>query len=119
MEDIKIESLTTASEYIVKLIAGIDKCIYYIQCGEEYKNGDLMEKIVEGVQWLSEVLFYCRKEVNNDKYIDSLNENFKEIVNAFENEDYILLGDLFNYELIPTLKFIKESIDKSLNNLIS
>ena len=43
-------------------------------------------------------------------------DNIKEIVEAFKNEDYILVGDLLQYEINPIIDEYHEETCKLLNN---
>lgn len=45
-----------------------------------------------------------------------LTEKFSEVIEAMENEDYILVGDLFQYEVYPIIENYENVISKSLLN---
>ncbi|MCS4472017.1 hypothetical protein JQ036_17840 [Clostridium botulinum] len=53
-----------------------------------------------------------KEEVN----FDELNNKLEEIVEAIEFQDFILVGDLFEYEILPEVESMEEIINKSLLN---
>ena len=110
MNSQKIEALQTATEYIDNLKEGIQKAINYYQSGEEDKASKLINPIAEGIEWLVQVLVLCNDVINSQESIDSLNKNLIEIVNGFENEDYILISDIFEYEMLSTLEQVQTSL---------
>lgn len=112
----KIEILKTVSEYVVNLIRGIEKAVEYFQAGEETKGCDLISPIAEGIQWMSDALIITKDIHTQDINLQIMNEKLNEIVEALENGDFILIGDLFQYELIPIIQDIEENVNKILEN---
>lgn len=94
--------------------------LYVNAIANKLYEGD--EKIAfEGLAFISEELTWIFKglELTNDIVnMESLNntiiEHFNVIVESLENEDYILIADILNYEISPLLNdlinLIKESI---------
>ncbi|HEY8889402.1 MAG TPA: hypothetical protein VIM70_04050 [Clostridium sp.] len=110
----QFETLQSVKEYVVNLINGIEKAVEYFQAGEDKKGCDLIPPITEGIQWMSEALMLT-KDVHHQKIqLEVMNGKLKEIVEALENEDFILIGDLFQYELKPILEDIQMNINKVL-----
>ncbi len=112
----KFEALKTVSEYMVNLINGIEKAVEYFQEGEERKGCDLIFPITEGIQWMSDALVVTKDIHKQDIDLKNINEKLNEIVEALENRDFILIGDLFQYELTPILKDIQNDINKAIQN---
>nr|WP_152752789.1 hypothetical protein [Clostridium estertheticum] len=98
---------------MVNLINGIEKVVGYFQAGEDKKGCDLISPITEGLQWMSEALMITKDIHHQEITLQDMNEKLEEIVEAFENEDFILIGDLFQYELKPILV----EIQKDINNV--
>lgn len=114
--DNKYDLLKTAGEYIAKLQNGIKECSKYFQSGQSNKGAESVLPIIEGLQWLVDAVTLT-VEIQRSPIISSeINDMLIEIVEAFKNEDYILIGDLFEYEIIPILDKWKESINNSLAN---
>ncbi|WP_252233969.1 hypothetical protein [Clostridium sp. ZS1] len=114
--DEKLNTLKTVSEYMVNLINGIEKAFEYFQRGEDRKGCDLILPIAEGIQWMSDALVVTKDIHRQDIDLENINEKLNEIVDALENGDFILIGDLFQYELIPTIQDIQKNINKILAN---
>lgn len=112
----KFETLQMLNEYMIKLIDGIDTVVGYFQTGEDKKGCDLISHIAEGIQWVSEALTATKEIHKQDFNLQNMNEKLNEIVEALENGDFILIGDLFQYELTPILQDIQKNINKVLEN---
>lgn len=110
----KFEILKTVSEYIVNLINGIEKAVGYFQAGEDTKGCELISPIAEGIEWMSDALIITKDIHKQDINLQNMNEKLNEIVEALENGDFILIGDLFQYELIPIIEDIQKNINKVL-----
>ena len=110
MENDKIEVLKTAEEYIYSLKNGIMQAVNCFQIGEESKGSNLIVQICDGIEWLVKALTLCKDVIDSENNINNLNEKLGEIVEAFQNEDYILIGDLMEYEVVPILDTIQADI---------
>ena len=110
--DNREEILITAKNYMERLIHGINSLSERFINGEKDVMKDLLD-VVEGIQYISKVLILIEIKEN---IIESLNSYLNEIINAIENEDYMLIGDLMKYELIPVLLEVKSRIGLEVNN---
>lgn len=111
----KIEALTTASEYIERLEKGIEDISYYMEIENEVEACRIISDATEGIQWLLDVIRLTEDVHNKQLSTEKIEENLVEIVEALENEDYILVGDLFNYELLPAIIELKKKIKGLIN----
>lgn len=112
----KFEALKTASKYIGNLKMGIMSSADNFQSGEENKALESIPLIVDGIDWLTQVIQLTKDIQKSEISLEELNERLEEIVEAVENSDFILVGDLFQYELIPIIDDIEEKINLSLAN---
>ncbi|WP_055668129.1 hypothetical protein [Desnuesiella massiliensis] len=112
--DNKIELLKITSEYILSVKHSIEQIIEYLQSDKEAKGLSLIGDVANNLSLLFESIEstkdYQKEEVN----LNELNEKLSEIVEAMENGDTILIGDLFQYELIPILDNIQKIINDSI-----
>ena len=106
----KLEVLETAKNYINNLKQAIDKIYNYISEGKENNAIALIPDFTEGVEWLTQVLVLTKDAHKKDVNIDGLNDTLKEVVEAIENQDYILVGDLFKYEIYEALDEVQKNI---------
>ena len=112
----KFEALKTANEYIDNIKIGIQDLVYKISSGEENNGMKLISPAVDGMQWLINIISLTSDLHKGSVSIGNMNEKLEEIIEALENEDYVLTGDLFNYELLPILDDIQCSIRKVISN---
>lgn len=106
----KLEALETSKNYIDNLKEAIDSIFNYISEGKENNALDLIPNFAEGIEWLSQILVLTKEVHKKDLNIDRLNDILNEVVEAIENEDYILVGDLFKYEIYETLDEMQQNI---------
>lgn len=107
--DIRVdEILTTVAEYMVKLKAGIIEAAELFQNYEENKGAVLLCDIIEGIEWITDALVKTNK-LNNERILE-INNKLGEIVAALENQDYILVGDLMQYEFLPVIEEIEKNL---------
>lgn len=112
--DEKIELLKTTDDYIINFKSQISKAADCFQSGEDEKGFNMVPSIAEGIGWIVKSLNITKDVLNQDISVDNLNEKLNEIVEAMENQDTILIGDLFQYELIPIVENIEQSVHSSI-----
>lgn len=100
----KLEIIKTAVEYLDKLIEGINATVELYQGGNEGKANDNMIDIIDGLQWLITAIGATSDIQKERVQLNEINEHLSEIISAFENTDYVLLGDLLEYEISPVIK---------------
>ncbi|NFF81663.1 hypothetical protein FC764_10520 [Clostridium botulinum] len=106
----QIEALETAKDYINNLKDGISQIVNFIYQGEEQRACNLIVPISEGIDWLTQIINLTSDYHKNKVSSKIIDEKLSNIVEALENEDYILISDLFNYEVIPILDEIQNQI---------
>ena len=111
----QIEALITAEEYIDNLKNGITMAVDFIQEGQEQRGCNIISSISEGIDWLMQVLSLTSEYHKGKIRSDNISEKLLEIVEALENEDYILISDLLNYEIIPILDAIQQQIKEVIS----
>lgn len=80
----------------------------YFQCLEEKKALILMQTYTEELySFYLELSNQKKYNIENEVFL-MLNNSFNNIVESIKKEDYISLGDIFIYELLPTLQRIEE-----------
>ncbi|WP_066055877.1 hypothetical protein [Robertmurraya korlensis] len=113
MEQIVIDTLESLKEYFPKLINGSREIAEYLQEGNEAKALSVMPQLVEGLQWVFEAVMGIQNNgFLNDINLLDLKDNFQEMVEALEIGDHVLLADLLQYEIAPTLEKWVLMVDK-------
>lgn len=110
MKNEKIEVLQMANEYLYKLKDGILKLVELIQQENEQKGILLIPEISDGIDWIINVVQLTRDLQKTDVSLENISEHLEAIIEALENEDYILVSDIFNYEIIPILDAVHNKI---------
>lgn len=108
----QIEALQSANEYLYKLKDGIGTLVDFINNNEVNNAYETIPAIAEGLDWIIKVVTLTQESQKEEIVTSDINEHLDSIVEALENEDYILVGDLFNYEILPILDRIHEQIKK-------
>ncbi|MBE6044704.1 MAG: hypothetical protein E7216_10820 [Clostridium thermopalmarium] len=113
---LQFETLQTANEYIVKLEAGIVELARLFKSHNEGQAAQMIPYVIDGMEWLSDAMRLTVGIHQQEIHFDEVNSNLLEIVEAFNNEDYILASDLFEYEILPVIHQWKDTIRNSIAN---
>lgn len=112
----EIEVLNMAKEYIERLIVGINEAVDYMQCGNEKKGIEMIPLIGEGIGYIINVISVLHLELSSKYTIQNLNVQLEEVIQGLENEDYVLVSDIFNYEIMPIIQDIQVCMKKIQEN---
>jgi hypothetical protein len=109
MTNIIYETQDSFYQYIQRLAVGTQTIADYLR---EDKIGEAMQLIVqfsEGVSWLAQVIVLMSK---HRYYIDidpsKINEFLMQINDGLERQDYVIVADMFEYEIQPFFEEAKE-----------
>lgn len=112
----QIEALKTADEYIDNLRSGIENMVNKINSGEEINGVSLIPVIADGLDWLINIIKLTKNLHNGVISMENSNDILEQIIESLENEDYVLISDLFSYEFLPILEDIQVNIRKIIFN---
>lgn len=115
------ETIVEAAEYLPKLKKGISDTVSHFRNGEEKQAHDNYQLIMDGLQWYTGVLLKIislldEQELYNkaEDMIKELNKSLSDVMVAYNKQDYVLVADILEYEII---EYVDSFID--LNNKIS
>lgn len=109
--ELQKEVIGTAINYIDQIVIGIEGINEDFQGGREDRATNSMIQLIEGIQWLLQAIEGTRDIQGNDSIdVSGINPIFNQLVEALENTDYVLLGDLLEYEITPVMKEWKEKL---------
>jgi hypothetical protein len=114
--ELKVETLQTAEEYIVKLKQGIEKAIDKCRDNEIEKNNELLIQIIDGIRWTIDVMTLTQDIHVGELDEDKIKEKLPDMLEAFENNDKGFLADLFEYEILEGLKEYEKIIQRTLKS---
>jgi len=112
----RIEVLQSADKYLYNLRKGIIKLVGLMQAEKEQQAILLIPEISDGIDWIMKVVTLTSDIQKEPIEIKNINEHLESIIDALENEDYILIGDIFNYEIIPILDKVHDEIRSIIAN---
>lgn len=105
MKSLIEETLESLNEYLPKLIEGCKEVSRDLQTGNEAAALDKLPLVLEGLEWVTEAIGGIK---NNGR---SINVDEKALIpflldmeGALEIGDYVLVADLFEYEIAPILE---------------
>lgn len=110
----QIEALTSAYSYINTIKDSVINLINYIDTDNYGKAIELINPICEGIDWIINVIRLTDSLHKGNINFIELNNKLLDLVEALGNEDYILVRDLFEYEVLITLTDIQMKIEKIL-----
>ena len=112
LSDIVNKNIENADAYLIRLIPGIEKSVELFRIGNEQEANKFFINIIDGIDWLSQVLdmILAAKAISPDTVFDgksiqdrraSLVDFTQQMVDANKNQDWVLLADLLEYEILP------------------
>ncbi|OPJ60885.1 hypothetical protein [Clostridium oryzae] len=114
--DKKFELLMTVSESINYLLAKAEEISTYFAEGRDSDASNHIGVFIDDLS-LTIKAINLTENVQKEKIDTSeINEVLNSMVEAFENSDFILLGDLFQYELSPILQKWNDKISMNTFN---
>ena len=112
LADMINKNIDNADAYLIRLIPGIEKSVELFRVGNEQEANKFFVKIVDGIDWFSQVLdiILTAKEISPETVFEgksiqdrrtSLVDLTQQMVDANKNQDWVLLADLLEYEILP------------------
>lgn len=97
------ETIEMAKPYISKMKNGIQEAIKLFEEGKNSEAVEICSFIEEGSNWISEVARLTKDIQSKDLEETLLDSKIEELAEAYENEDYTLMSDLLQYEILPII----------------
>ena len=110
----KLSLLKTMIEGIENVNLYIDAIANKFYEGDEKSACEGLTFVAEELQWIFKGLGIISDIVNTDEINTSISEQLVAVVEGMENEDYILVGDIFNYEIKPLLEELIENLRENI-----
>ena len=114
IKDMKLETIETLKEYLEALIQDVDAV------SELFREDNISEglkytaSIAQALQMVCEAVDKVNDILKEKVDLSAINNLAEEMVESLENEDYVLLGDLLEYEIISILEEIKEKVHDTI-----
>ena len=108
LQDLLANNLTNAKEYLEKLISGFQKAADLFRMGNEQEANKFYLQIIDGIDWFSQVVLTIINAQQNvlegqslEERQKKLNELMGQMLEANKNQDWVLMADLLEYEMVP------------------
>ena len=105
--------------YIPKLGLSLKAAAELFQQGNESQAIEIFIQATDGLGWVINIINLleqnypgCDYEPLKVQYSANLKDIFDQLLEAWENKDYILIGDLISYELVPVLENVLDSVEE-------
>ena len=128
LKDLVATNLANALDYLKKLIPGFEQAADLFRTGNEQEANKYYLQILDGIDWFSQVVSVIMSPDEGetelpDTYDESLEVRQKKLTDlmsqmleANQNQDWVLLADLLEYEMVPFYKDWEKFLSK-LENL--
>ena len=127
LKDLVATNLANALNYLKKLIPGFEQAADLFRAGNEQESNKYYLQILDGIDWFSQVVSVIMSpdegetelpdtddeslEVRQKKLTDLMSQ----MLEANENQDWVLLADILEYEMVPFYKDWEKILSKLEN----
>ena len=115
--DLLANNLANAKEYLEKLIPGFQKAADLFRMGNEQEAHKFYLQILDGIDWFSQVVLNIVKSRGNQVEGQSLGDRqekltglMAQMLEANQNQDWVLMADLLEYEMLPYYEDWQETL---------
>ena len=124
LKDLVATNLTNALDYLKKLIPGFEQAADLFRTGNEQEANKYYLQILDGIDWFSQVVSVIMSpdegetklpdtddeslEVRQKKLTDLMSQ----MLEANQNQDWVLLADILEYEMVPFYKDWEKILSK-------
>ncbi len=95
-------------------VGGVTEISLLLQTGKDAQAMDRIVRFTETVQRLLGIMPFLPKDAGRDALFREINPFLKQLVEAFDSKDLVLIGDLFEYELAPRLERLIPALEKTI-----
>ena len=127
LKDLVATNIANALDYLKKLIPGFEQAADLFRTGNEQEANKYYLQILDGIDWFSQVVSVIMKpddgktelpdadgeslQVRQEKLTDLMSQ----MLEANQNQDWVLLADILEYEMAPFYKDWENILSKLEN----
>ncbi|MBC8284042.1 MAG: hypothetical protein H8E32_09530 [Nitrospinae bacterium] len=127
LKDLVATNLSNALDYLQKLIPGFEQASDLFRTGNEQEANKYYVQILDGMDWFSQVVnIVMQSEGEESEFPDTPGENLQsrqtkltdlmgQMLEANKNQDWVLLADILEYEMVPFYKEWENILTKLKN----
>ncbi|MDK2934111.1 MAG: hypothetical protein PWP27_1921 [Clostridiales bacterium] len=110
-----IETLQEIDNYLPKVMHAVQSMVSYFQGGSEQQAIEVFGPFTEAMQWLLDAITLTKsmqEEYDIHVSTQELEDVLPQLLEGWENSDYILISDILEYEILPILEQWQGEIGK-------
>ena len=114
------DALLTAEEYLEQALPEIEALAAEFYQGPSGESWARFQQLLDGVDWLNQLITVIDQAATKPEQwqdylavVDRLRNELQNLAEALENQDYVVIGDLLTYEIIPCFQEFKAVIKKT------
>lgn len=111
-----VEVVDKAIEYCDRLEKAISNGAELFRSDKIADGSKLLLEILDAIQWVIDVAVGTKDLQTSKVDLEDVNAKLKLAIEAFENSDYNLLGDVLEYEILEGTNSIKSSLETVQRN---
>jgi hypothetical protein len=108
------QTLKTCLEELRPMIGSLSEVSLLLQTGKDKQAMDRVIRFSVILQKLLDILPFLRKDAERDGLFHEINPVLKQLIEAFDSKDLVLIGDLFEYEVAPRLTRLLPTLERCL-----
>lgn len=123
VKKILLEAAVSCRDYLPRLMEGCVSTAVRLQQGQQGEALAAVQEIIDGLQWynafLGHVVAFSSTAGDSARHrLAALRELLEELLAAMQQQDFTLLADLFEYELVPELQSGFQFVDSLVGKLL-
>ncbi|GAF67096.1 hypothetical protein BTS2_4005 [Bacillus sp. TS-2] len=114
--------LLSFEQYLVNASPEINQLVQDFYQNPTAESWLQFERLLEGIQWIAEVVTTIDKHENDikswDEYLKAIAQlqvELQQLMEALENKDSVLLADILQYEIIPIFDLLKKLTTETID----
>jgi hypothetical protein len=127
LKDLVATNIANALDYLKKLIPGFEQAADLFRTGNEQEANKYYLQILDGIDWFSQVVSVIMQPDDGEtELLDADSENLQvrqkkltdlmsQMLEANQNQDWVLLADILEYEMVPFYKDWENILSKLEN----
>jgi len=115
------DALLTAEEYLGQALPEIETLAAEFYQGPSGESWERFQQLLDGVDWLNQLVTVIDQNPTKPEewqdylaVVERLMNELQNLEEALENQDYVVIGDLLSYELIPCFQEFRAIIKKTI-----
>jgi hypothetical protein len=127
LKDLVATNIANALDYLKKLIPGFEQASDLFRTGNEQEANKYYLQILDGIDWFSQVVTVIMKPDDGETELPDaddeslqvrqkkLTDLMSQMLEANQNQDWVLLADILEYEMVPFYKDWENILSKLEN----